>query len=263
MTGRVTIVGLGPGRLDWCTPAVVERIASASDLVGYSTYLDMIRSPTSARRHRSNNRVEAERARHALDLADSGADVVVVSSGDPGVFAMASAVLEQLDAHPEQWREVEVEVLPGITAAQSIASRVGAPLGHDFCVISLSDVLKPWAVIEQRLDAAASADFVIAIYNPRSRHRPHQFATALTVIRRYRSPATPIVVGRNIGRDDETVTVTELETLDPESIDMSTIVVIGSSTTRILDRPQGSSVYTPRSYATPEARAPVCADGGS
>ena len=173
VTGRLSIVGLGPGRADWCTPAVLERLERATDLVGYAPYLALIAVPTQGRRHPSGNRVEAHRACQALDLADAGGDVVVVSSGDPGVFGMASAVLEQLDACPERWREVEVEVLPGITAALALASRVGAPLGHDYCVVSLSDVLKPWAVIERRLDAAAAADFVIAIYNPRSRHRPH------------------------------------------------------------------------------------------
>ncbi|MCU1346268.1 MAG: precorrin-3B C17-methyltransferase [Acidimicrobiia bacterium] len=252
MSGRLTIVGLGPGQADWCTPAVREAIASATDLVGYDRYLElaeaMVTLSPAARRHGSDNRVEADRARLALDLAAAGGAVVVVSSGDPGIFAMASAVLEQLDASPERWREVAVEVLPGITAAQAVASRVGAPLGHDFCVISLSDVLKPWAVIEQRLEAAAGADFVIALYNPRSRHRPHQFAEAMAIIGRHRAPSTPVIVGRNVGRPDEQVRVVELKALDPTTIDMSTVVVIGSSTTRILDRPQGSSVYTPRTY---------------
>jgi precorrin-2 C20-methyltransferase/precorrin-3B C17-methyltransferase len=248
VTGRVTIVGLGPGRSDWCTPAVRERISEATDVVGYARYLELIDGPSSGRRHPSDNRVEADRAVLALDLADGGGDVVVVSSGDPGVFAMASAVLEQLDAHPERWLEVAVDVQPGITAAQALASRVGAPLGHDFCVISLSDVLKPWEVIARRLDAAASADFVIALYNPRSRHRPHQFAEALAVIGGHRAPATAVIVGRNVGRPDEAVRVTELGMLDPESVDMSTIVIVGSSTTRVIDRRPGASVYTPRTY---------------
>ena len=248
MSGRVTVVGIGPGRSDWCTPAVLGRIAEATDLVGYAPYLDMLDRPTGGRRHPSDNRVEADRAGHALDIAEAGGDVVVVSSGDPGVFAMASAVLEQLDAYPDRWRNVAVEVLPGITAAQAVASRVGAPLGHDFCVISLSDVLKPWEVIERRLDAAAAADFVIALYNPRSRHRPHQFAAAVIIVRGHRLDSTPVVIGRNVGRDDEQITVTTLDGLDPESVDMSTVVVIGSSTTRMIDRPLASSVYTPRSY---------------
>ena len=252
MTNRVSVVGLGPGRADWCTPAVARAILEATDLVGYDRYLAMIATPTNARHHASTNRVEADRARHALDLAEAGGDVVVVSSGDPGVFAMASVVLEQLDANPSRWRTVEVEVLPGITAAQAVASCVGAPLGHDFCVISLSDVLKPWDIIERRLDAAAGADFVIALYNPRSRHRPTQFSRAMEVIGRHRVPRTPVVLGRHIGREDQEVTVTDLDRLDHDSIDMTTIVVIGSSTTRTLNRPTSCSVYTPRSYPAGE-----------
>lgn len=248
MSGRLTVVGLGPGRSDWCTPAVTARLAEATDLVGYEPYLAMVDPSVRARRHASDNRVEADRARQALDLADAGGDVVVVSSGDPGVFAMASAVLEQLDYQPDRWRTVEVDIQPGITAAQAVASRVGAPLGHDFCVLSLSDVLKPWSIIEQRLDAVAAVDLVIALYNPRSRHRPHQFADALAIIGRHRLPTTPAVIGRHVGRDGEVITVTRFADIDPDSIDMSTIVVIGSSTTRIVDRAAGASVYTPRSY---------------
>jgi precorrin-3B C17-methyltransferase len=143
---------------------------------------------------------------------------------------------------------VEVDVLPGITAALAVASRVGAPLGHDFCVISLSDVLKPWSVIERRLDAAASADFVVALYNPRSRHRPHQFGDAMAVLRRHRDGATPVVIGRNVGRIDEQITVVDLDGIDATTVDMSTVVLVGSSTTRVLDRPRSSSVYTPRTH---------------
>lgn len=250
MTGALTVVGIGPGRADWCTPDVADCIANATDLVGYEPYLAMVTSEgITATRHASDNRVEADRARHALDLAEAGGRVVVVSSGDPGVFAMASAVMEQLADAPDRWRTVDVSVLPGITAAQALASRVGAPIGHDFCVISLSDVLKPWSVIEQRLLAVAAADFVIALYNPRSRHRPHQFADAMELIGRHRAPTTPVVVGRQVGRADERVTVTSLGALDPETIDMSTIVIVGSSTTRVIDRPLGASVYTPRTYA--------------
>ena len=248
MSGRLTVVGIGPGRSDWCTPAVTSRLAEATDVVGYEPYLAMLDPSFTARRHASDNRVEADRARHALDLADSGGDVVVVSSGDAGVFAMASAVLEQLDEQPERWQNVDIDIQPGITAAQAVASRVGAPLGHDFCVLSLSDVLKPWSIIARRLDAVAGADFVIAFYNPRSRHRPHQFADAIAIVARHRGPATPVIVGRHVGREAENVIVTDLARLDPDTIDMSTIVVVGSSTTRVLDRPLGTSVYTPRHY---------------
>jgi precorrin-2 C20-methyltransferase / precorrin-3B C17-methyltransferase len=256
--GRLTVVGLGPGRPDWCLPEVTARIAAATDLVGYATYLDMVAVDTAARRHPSDNRVEADRAAFALDRAAAGGDVVVVSSGDPGVFAMASAVVEQLDQHPHRWRDVEVEVLPGVTAAQAVAARVGAPLGHDFCVVSLSDVLKPWAVVERRLDAAAGADFVIALYNPASRHRPWQFARAVEVLSAHRDPATPVVVGRDVGRPDEHVRVLTLDALASAGVDMRTVVVVGSSTTRVLaEGPAGARVYTPRWYGLAEGERPV------
>lgn len=248
MKGLLSVVGVGPGSPQWCTPAVTDRLREATDLVGYAPYLDLVPEPGSATRHPSDNRAEADRAVHALDLAAEGARVVVVSSGDPGVFAMAAAVMEQLDLHPDRWRDVAVEVLPGITAAQGLASRVGAPLGHDFCTISLSDVLKPWDVIARRLDAVAAVDLVIALYNPRSRHRPHQFADALGIIARHRCPTTPVVLGRDIARRGETITVTELARVDPEQVDMRTVVIVGSSTTRVLDRAGGPAVYTSRRY---------------
>ncbi len=252
MNGRVTVVGLGPGRADWCSPATRRRLLEATDVVGYGRYLAMVDTVVGtavrARRHGSPNRAEPERARAALDLAAAGGDVVVVSSGDPGVFAMASVLLEQLDHEPHRWSGVVVDVEPGITAATALASRIGAPLGHDFCVLSLSDILKPWALIERRLDAAAGADFVLALYNPRSRHRPHQFTDALAVISRHRTGATPVVVGRNVGRPGEAVRVSTLAALDPESVDMSTIVIIGSSTTRSVEQHGVTAVYTPRHH---------------
>jgi precorrin-3B C17-methyltransferase len=256
MTGRVSVVGLGPGRSDWCLPVVTERLHEATHLVGYRTYLELVPATARGERRPSGNRVEAERACEALELAATGADVVVVSSGDPGVFAMASALVEQLDLHPGRWDDVDVDVLPGVTAALALAARAGAPLGHDFCVISLSDVLKPWTLIERRLDAAAGADFVIALYNPRSRHRPHQLGDALATIGRHRDPGTVVVVGRNIGRSDEAVTVTTLGELDPERIDMSTVLIVGSSATRAIARPrQDPIVYTPRSSTASEHAA--------
>jgi precorrin-3B C17-methyltransferase len=252
VTGRLTVVGLGPGRAEWCTPAVRRRLLEATDLVGYDRYLDMVDAAAGqavpGHRHASSNRVEPERAQLALDRAEAGGDVVVVSSGDAGVFAMASVVLEQLDIHRDRWPTVELDVEPGVTAASAVASRVGAPLGHDFCVLSLSDVLKPWDVVERRLDAAAGADFVLALYNPRSRSRPHQFARALAVVGRHRDGATPVVVGRDVGRPGESVTVTSLAAVDPEAVDMSTLVIIGSSATRRLGRGSRSRVYTPRRH---------------
>ena len=249
MTGRLTGVGLGPGRADWCLPVVADRLAAATDLVGYGPYLDLVPVATSAARHPSANRVEADRARHALALAAGGRDVVVVSSGDPGIVAMASAVMEVLDGEADGHDGVAVEVLPGITAAQALASRVGAPLGHDFCVISLSDRLKPWEIIADRLAAAAGADFVIALYNPASRHRPWQLGRALEVLGRHRAPATPVAIGRHVGRPGETIRVAPLADVDPAAVDMSTVLLVGSSTTKARpDRPLGSSLYTPRRY---------------
>jgi cobalt-precorrin 5A hydrolase/precorrin-3B C17-methyltransferase len=257
LSGRVTVVGLGPGDAAGRTAEVVAALAAATDLVGYSTYLDLVapEEADGATRHASDNRVEAERSRDALDLAATGAAVVVVSSGDPGVFAMAAAVMEQLDeAADPSWAEVAVSVLPGVSAAQSAASRAGAPLGHDFCVLSLSDNLKPWSIIEQRLDAAAGADFVIALYNPRSRARPDQFGIAVDVLLRHRAPETPVVLGRDIGRPAESVAVVALGELGTaagqERVDMRTVVIVGSSTTRTFTAPDGTAfTYTPRRYS--------------
>ena len=252
MTGRVDVVGLGPGAPRWRTPEVDAALAAATDWVGYATYLDMAGPAAPGQRlHGSDNRVESERAALALDLAAGGARVAVVSSGDPGVFAMAAAVLEQLDRPdaPAAWDAVEVVVAPGITAAQAAAAAVGAPLGHDFAVISLSDNLKPWEVVERRLDAVAGADLVVALYNPVSRHRPWQLGRALEVLGAHRGPATPVVVGRDVGRPGAAVAVTDLASLDPAAIDMRTVLIVGSSTTRLVRRPaRPVAVYTPRSY---------------
>ncbi|HLM65545.1 MAG TPA: precorrin-3B C(17)-methyltransferase [Acidimicrobiales bacterium] len=255
--GLVSVVGIGPGEAGTCTPDVVERVRRATDLVGYAPYLDMVTAaagaPPGAARHASGNRGEADRARHALDLAAAGGRVAVVSSGDPGVFAMAAVVMEQLDADAgapvPRWAAVEVEVLAGVTAAQAAAARVGAPLGHDFCVVSLSDNLKPWPVIERRLAAAAGADFVIALYNPVSRHRPWQLARAAELLAANRIPSTPVVVARDVGRPGATVRVVPLGELAGAQVDMRTVLVVGSSTTRCFTRPCGDvHVYTPRTY---------------
>jgi precorrin-2 C20-methyltransferase/precorrin-3B C17-methyltransferase len=241
--GEVVVVGLGPGARGWTTPEAADAVACADDLVGYGPYLDRVPANPRQTRHPSDNRVEAERAAHALELARSGRRVAVVSSGDPGVFAMAAAVLE-VAARPEH-AGVPVRVLPGITAAQAVASRVGAPLGHDFAVVSLSDVLKPLDVVLDRLRAAAGADLVLALYNPRSRARPHQLAKALDVLREVREPGTVVVVGRDVGGPGEEVRVTTLGDLDPETVDMRCLLLVGSSQTRVT--PSGT-VYTPRSY---------------
>ena len=200
------------------------------------------------RRHATDNRVEAQRARHALELAAAGARVAVVSSGDPGIFAMASAVYEQVEANGLP--DVEVRVVPGLSAMQAAAARVGAPLGHDFCVISLSDQLKPWSVVERRLEAAGAADLVLALYNPASKTRREQLERALEVLRAHRDGATPVVVARAVGAPEEAVTVTTLGEVDAALVDMRTLLIVGSSTTRVT---AGGAVYTPRSYpgATP------------
>ncbi|MCF6744522.1 precorrin-2 C(20)-methyltransferase [Blastococcus sp. KM273128] len=241
--GEVVVVGLGPGARSWTTPEAAEALAAADDLVGYGPYLDRVASNPRQTRHASDNRVEADRAAHALSLAQSGRRVAVVSSGDPGVFAMAAAVLEV--AERPEFADVPVRVVPGLTAAQAVASRVGAPLGHDFCVLSLSDVLKPWEVIVDRLRHAAAADLVIALYNPRSKHRPHQLGEALQVLQEVRPPETVVVVGRDVGGPQETVRVTTLGALDPASVDMRCLVLVGSSQTRVT--PTGA-VYTSRRY---------------
>ncbi|MBE1237849.1 precorrin-3B C(17)-methyltransferase [Phaeovibrio sulfidiphilus] len=232
-------------------PAARDALSRADHIVGYDTYVQMAGPFREDQKvHPSDNRVELDRSRHALELAAAGDTVAVVSSGDPGIFAMAAAVLEVLDTETDpRLRAVRVVVIPGITAAQATASRIGAPLGHDFCVMSLSDNLKPWDIIERRLRLAAEADFVIALYNPISKARPHQLATAFDILRSVRTPDTPVVLGRDVDREGESLTVTTLGAVRPEQVDMRTCVIVGSSRTRLLPRDDGSiMVYTPRFY---------------
>ena len=247
--GRVSVVGLGPAGPEWLTPEAQAELAAADVLVGYQTYIDRVPARAGQERHASDNRVEADRARHALQLAADGAHVAVVSSGDPGIFAMASAVLEQIDAVTPGVADIDVRVVPGLSAMQAAAARVGAPLGHDFCVISLSDILKPWPVIERRLEAAGAADMALALYNPASRTRRDQLERAVAVLRGHRDADTPVVVARAVGSDEESVTVTTLADLDITVVDMRTLLIVGSSTTRVLDgNGRGPLVYTPRRY---------------
>ncbi|MEU4804758.1 precorrin-2 C(20)-methyltransferase [Actinosynnema sp. NPDC023587] len=241
--GQVVVVGLGPAGPEWLTPEARQALAEAEDLVGYVTYLDRVADVAGQRKHASDNRVESERAAFALDLAKRGRKVAVVSSGDPGVFAMAGAVLEV--AAEEEFADVPVRVLPGVTAAHAVASRAGAPLGHDYCVLSLSDRLKPWEVIAERLEAAARADLVIAIYNPASRSRRRQVEAARELLLRHRSPDTPVVIGRDVGGPEEDVRVVRLADLDPAAIDMRCLLIIGSSQTLRTGR---GVVFTPRRY---------------
>jgi len=249
--GRLAIVGTGPGSAQWMSPQVKELLKSATDWVGYSTYLNLVEPLRQGQqRHESDNRVELDRARQALDLAAEGRSVALVSSGDPGIYAMATAVFEVIeqDAKPE-WQRLDIQVAPGISAMQAAASQVGAPIGHDFCTISLSDILKPWAVIEQRILAAAQADLVIAFYNPISSQRTWQLAKAKELLLQVRSPQTPVILARNLGREKQAIAVTTLDQFQPDAADMRTIILIGSSKTRFIQRPYGKVwVYTPRWY---------------
>ncbi|YBV97673.1 precorrin-3B C(17)-methyltransferase [Phyllobacteriaceae bacterium JZ32] len=249
--GRLAVVGLGPGDPTLMAPAVRQELQRTEDILGYETYVRMAGPfrPDQVR-HMTDNREEMQRARHAFALAATGRSVAMVSSGDPGIFAMAAAVLEALDESDDPaWHEVELVILPGISAAMAAAARIGAPLGHDFCILSLSDNLKPWATIEERLDHAARADFAMAFYNPISKARPWQLGQALDIVRRHRAPQTPVVLGRDVGRPGEKVSATSLGELTPEQVDMRTVVIIGSSTTRRFNRKDGGEwVYTPRWY---------------
>ena len=248
MTGRLAVVGLGPGDVRWLTPEADAALAAADALFGYGPYLDRAPVRDGQTRHPSDNREEALRARAALERAAAGSNVALVSGGDPGVFAMAATVCEQIESGPAAWRGLDVEIVPGVTAMLAVAARVGAPLGHDFCALSLSDNLKPWPVIERRLDAAAQAGFVIALYNPISRARPWQLTAAFERLRRYLPATTPTVFGRAVGRADENIAVTTLQAADPAGADMATLVIVGSAETRLVPRPgHAPLVYTPRS----------------
>ena len=247
--GMLAVVGLGPAGPDWLTPEASAALAAADELVGYGPYLDRVPQRAGQRRHASDNRVELDRARHALQLAAAGSSVAVVSSGDPGIFAMATAVLEAVESGNGEFGDVELRVVPGLSAMHAAAARVGAPLGHDFAVISLSDQRKPWAVIERRLEAAGAADLALALYNPASRTRREQLERAREVLLRHRSPDCPVVVARDVGGEGEAVSVSTLGGFDGAAVDMRTLLVVGSSTTRVISRPDGSTlVYTPRSY---------------
>src|ERR1700729_3173964 len=247
MSGHLAVVGLGPGDSSCLTPEAETALADARALYGYGPYLDRLPPRAGQTRHASDNREERARAATALRHAAQGVRVAVVSGGDPGVFAMAAAICEEIEAGPDSWRALDVAIIPGITAMLAVAARIGAPLGHDFCAISLSDNLKPWQVIEQRLDAAASAGFVIALYNPVSRARPWQFGNAIERLRRHLPPTTPVIFGRAVGRVDEQINVVTLNVADAAHADMATLVIVGSRDTRVIMRPgRDPLVYTPR-----------------
>lgn len=246
MTGWVAIAGLGPGSGALVTPEVSAALGEATDVVGYGPYVRRVDPRAGLTLHETGNREEIARARDALAMAAAGRRVVVVSSGDPGVFAMASAVFEAVEAGPPGWRALDIRVLPGVTAMLAAAARAGAPLGHDFCAINLSDNLKPWRIIERRLRLAVEADFAIALYNPRSVSRPEGFTRALALLREVCEPARVVIFARAVSTADEALRVAPLAEATPELADMRTVVLVGSSATRVIPRDGAPFVYTPR-----------------
>lgn len=254
MSGRLVVVGLGPGSPDQMTPQAREAVAAATDLFGYGPYVDRVDLLPHQTRHASDNREEISRAGAALAMAADGRHVAVVSGGDAGVFAMAAAVCEAIEHGPHEWRAVELEVVPGVTAMLAVAARAGAPLGHDFCAISLSDNLKPWDIIEARLRAVSQAGLVIALYNPISRARPWQLGRAFEILREHLPASTPVIFGRAAGRPDERIAIAPLGEADATVADMATCVIIGSAETRIIQRDGlPPLVYSPRSIGRPSA----------
>jgi precorrin-3B C17-methyltransferase / cobalt-factor III methyltransferase len=254
MTGKLYVVGLGPGNASQLTAEAEEAVRSASDLFGYGPYIDRLAARAGQQKHASDNRQEIQRATEALRTANDGKTVAVVSGGDPGVFGMAAAVCEALEEGPAQWRQVDIAIIPGVSAMMAVAARVGAPLGHDFCAISLSDNLKPWPTVERRLELAATAGFVIALYNPISRARPWQLDRAFETLRGILPGKTPVVFGRAVGRPDERIAITQLARAQGGNADMATCVIIGSAETRLVERPGTTPlVYTPRGTSRPAA----------
>ncbi|NUN66487.1 precorrin-3B C(17)-methyltransferase [Pseudanabaena biceps] len=251
-TGKVSIIGTGPGAAKWMSPEVKDILENTTDFIGYKTYLNLIREYTKGKNiHATDNRVELDRARHALELAQSGKSVAIISSGDAGIYGMAAAVFEVVDQDAPQWNHIDIHVAPGISAVQAAAAAIGAPIGHDFCLISLSDILKPWEVITQRLAAAAQSDFVIALYNPISTQRKWQLSEARDILLQWRSPNTPVILGHKMGRKGENVRVITLQELAPELADMQMVLIVGSSKTKILKMGEMGDrvrVYTPRKY---------------
>ena len=242
MSGWLAVAGLGPGDENMVTPEVRAALAAATDVIGYFPYVARIAPREGLNLHGSDNRVEIDRADHALRLASEGAKVVIVSSGDPGVFAMASALFEALEKRPDL-HHLDIKILPGITAMLAAAAHAGAPLGHDFCAINLSDNLKPWPLVEHRLRLAAQADFAMGFYNPRSASRPHQFARALEILLEECGPDRLITFARAVSTPEERIQTVTLAEATPEMADMRTVVIVGNSATRRV----GRFVYTPRS----------------
>ncbi len=250
VTGKLFVIGLGPGNANQVTPEASAAVSAAEIFFGYKPYLDRLDLREDQFRVASDNREELSRAQAALANAAEGATVAVVSGGDPGVFAMAAAVCEAIEAGPQSWRDIDVTVVPGVTAMLAVAARIGAPLGHDFCAISLSDNLKPWEIIELRLIAAAAAGFVIALYNPISKARPWQLGKAFESLRAVLPAETIVIFGRAAGRPDERIETMPLAQADASRADMATCVIIGSVETRAIERgAKAPLIYTPRSFA--------------
>lgn len=248
MSGSVVIAGLGPGNDALVTPEVTEALAKATDIVGYIPYVARVAERPGLTLHPSDNRVEIDRSRHALEMASEGKHVVVVSSGDPGVFAMAAAVLEAVEHGVPAWRDIDIQILPGITAMLAASAACGAPLGHDFCAINLSDNMKPWALIEKRLRLAAEADFAMAFYNPRSKSRPEGFGKAVKALQEACGDDRPMIFARNVSRPDQTIKIVPLTEVTEDMADMRTVVLLGNSQTRLIERCNADPlIYTPRS----------------
>ncbi len=248
-TGRLSVIGLGPGKKEWQTREVSKILENADALFGYKTYLDMVPVREGQQRFPSDNRVELDRARSALNHAAEGHHAVIVSSGDPGIFAMASAVMEAIDLSPKRWPYIELEVVPGLSAMQGAASLTGAPLGHDFMVISLSDIRKPMQLIKKRIKAAIDADLVIAIYNPASKTRREQIDQVIQLLRSEKSGETPVLIAKNVARENESLQIKNIANLDSDKIDMRTMLIIGSSKTKVIEGPNHRKLmYTPRTY---------------
>jgi len=247
--GMLYVIGTGPGSTEQTTPEALSAVAKATEFFGYGPYLDRLSLRSDQIRVASDNREELHRAKAALARAAAGVDVGVVSGGDPGVFAMAAAICEAIEAGPAEWREIDIVVTPGVTAMLAVAARAGAPLGHDFCAISLSDNLKPWDVIVKRLKLVAEAGLVIALYNPISKARPWQLGEAFRVLAEILPPSAPVIFGRAAGRPDEKILVKPISEADAALADMATCVIIGSAETRIISRPNKPDlVYSPRYF---------------
>lgn len=247
MKGSLIVIGTGPGNPEQMTPETAKAVGEATDFFGYGPYVQRIQLKEHQKIHISDNREELDRSRAALKCALEGRKVCVVSGGDPGVFAMAAAICEAIDKGPEEWKTIDVKVLPGITAMLAVAARCGAPLGHDFCAISLSDNLKPWELIEKRLTLAAEAGFVMAFYNPISKARPWQLGRSFEVLRAILPGQTPVIFGRAAGRPDEKIEITSLENADAERADMATCILVGSPETCVIQRSHREPlIYTPR-----------------